>query len=91
MSSASELALDDGESLLNGDNVESMEEEEDEEGEERLKAEPCQCLFCECEQSSATAALDHCKAEHGVDLTSIAAALGVLPCLLQRVNVYIYL
>ena len=75
------MSSDEAPSLLNGDDVEEEEEEES------LKDEPCRCLFCECELASATAALDHCRADHGVDLISIAAKLGTLLCPLQCVAV----
>ena len=61
--------------VLNG--IDYLEEEEEEEGEEELlKTEPCLCLFCKTEQASATAILDHCRTEHGVNLPSITAQLG---------------
>ena len=49
---------------------------EDVEEEEVLSSEPCLCLFCSSEQLSATATLDHCRKEHGVDLLLIATKLG---------------
>jgi hypothetical protein len=58
--------------MLNGDGVEDAEGEE-----EDLSPEPCPCVFCEARQSSAMATLNHCRTEHGVDLLSIAAKLGI--------------
>ena len=71
--------------LLNteGGDTEDVEEEE----EEVLSSEPCLCLFCSSEQLSATATLDHCRKEHGVDLLLIATKLGRNPrswCILNH-------
>lgn len=57
--------------------ADGVEEEDTEDVEdEDVTAEPCPCLFCSAVQPSALATLDHCKAEHSVDLTLIAAKLG---------------
>ena len=64
--------------LLNGDDIEDVEDEE-----EDLNPDPCPCLFCEAHQTSANATLDHCATEHGVDLPSIAGQLGRRVCLLH--------
>ena len=57
---------------LNGEREEDRYSEGDEEDEE---SEPCPCLFCKSEQSSAAATLDHCREEHLVDLPRIATQL----------------
>jgi protein arginine N-methyltransferase 3 len=57
---------------LNGEREEDRYSEGDEEDEE---SEPCPCLFCKSEQSSAAATLDHCREEHLVDLPWIATQL----------------
>lgn len=57
-----------------GEFTNGVEDEEVEE--EDVTAEPCPCLFCSTVQPSALATLDHCKAEHNVDLASIATKLG---------------
>ena len=66
------MSTSDQEEMLNGDGVEDVEDDE-----EDLSPELCPCLFCEARQSSAMATLNHCRTEHGVDLLSIAAKLGI--------------
>ena len=56
---------------------EEVEEQEQEEVEVEVgEGDACLCLFCSKEQPSASDTLDHCRAEHDVDLLDAAAKLG---------------
>ena len=65
--------MDKAEIIQNGGQEDDSYREKDEKD---IKPEPCPCLFCKSEQSSAGATLDHCRDEHQVNLPLIAAQLG---------------